>query len=172
MGNRKAREFLSKQEVEDAWHRARTEPRMATDDIPTIRGIGIRRLQVTVCPPFDEGQSWEVRQRESKWFLYRQRVVVPWPSIQVVGYDPVPCPDKVLSGFFSRMTGLTLPLVPYLNGMSGFDGTTTQLAIYGDMWSEWRFQWWSESPPQWQPLVTLTEEMLASFTEVASKGVP
>ena len=49
--------------------------------------------------------------------------------------------------------------------MAGLDGEIHQLAIFGDMWSELRFQWWSEPPHTWRPLVEISAEMIKSFSE-------
>ena len=44
-----------------------------------------------------------------------------------------------------------------------------ELALFGDLYSEWRFRWWSEWPAQWRPLVELAAEMHAAFAAAASK---
>jgi hypothetical protein len=43
-----------------------------------------------------------------------------------------------------------------------------QLAVFGDLWSSWRFQWWSEAPAAWRPLVAIAEEMIAAFAAAES----
>jgi hypothetical protein len=47
-------------------------------------------------------------------------------------------------------------------------GIYTSRAVFGDLSSGWRFQWWSEWPEQWRPLVELAAEMHAAFT--AARG--
>ena len=61
------------------------------------------------------------------------------------------------------MTSLALPLLPDLSGGGGADGSLYQLAVFGDLYSEFRFQWWSEPPIQWQPLVNVANEMIQAF---------
>jgi hypothetical protein len=39
----------------------------------------------------------------------------------------------------------------------------TQLALFVELWSQVRFQWWSDHPPAWSPMVEVVEEMLAAF---------
>jgi hypothetical protein len=68
-----------------------------------------------------------------------------------------------LRSFFDRLTSLTLPIAPDLSNMSGLDGETTQLALLGDLHSHVRFEWWSEYPPAWKPLVEIANEMLRAF---------
>jgi hypothetical protein len=168
MGNRKAREFFLAQHEAADWRKLRTESRMATSDV-VARGFGARRLQLIVCPSFSKSMAWEVRQRQEDWGLFRAEGIAPWPSIQLIGYDPVPIKPAVLSSFFARIIGLSLPISPDLSGMGGADGTVSQLAVFGDMWSEWRFQWWSQPPTQWQPLVDIAAEMVRAFEEVQGR---
>ena len=170
MGNRRSREYRLQQEREADWHRARIVPRLAMDDVTAV-GIGPRRLQLIVCPSFNEGLAWEVRQQESKWSLFRSRVVSPWPAVQLAGYDPVPIESSVLSSLFDRVVALRVPVLPDLSGMAGVDGTITQLAVFGDMWFELRFQWWSEAPAQWRPLIEIADEMLRAFSAAEDSRV-
>jgi hypothetical protein len=168
MGNRKAREFMKSKEDEAAWERAISQPRLAICDVHA-RGIGLRRLQVIVCPSFDEGRCWEIRQRDDEWWLFRSEIVSDWPEIQLVGYQPVPIATGALSSFFARVVSLSLPIAPCLNGMDGADGDIYQLAVFGDMYSEWRLQWWSEAPASWRPLVEITEEIIEAFAAATRK---
>jgi hypothetical protein len=162
MGNRKTREFMKSQEDEAGWKRAASEPRLALSDV-NARGIGLRRLQVIVCPSFEEGRCWEVRQRDDEWWLFRSEITSEGPEFQLVGYQQVPIAAGILSSFFARIVSLSLPITPYLNGMDGLDGDIFQLAVFGDMYSEWRLQWWSEPPPSWRPLAEIAEEMIEAF---------
>jgi hypothetical protein len=59
----------------------------------------------------------------------------------------VPIGAGVLASFFARVVSLSLPIAPYLIEMGGADGAIFQLAVFGDLNSEWRLQWWSEPPP-------------------------
>jgi hypothetical protein len=166
MGNPKSREFMRRQEDDGDWSRAVSKPRLAICDVHA-RGIGIRRMQLIVCPSFEPEHAWEVRQRESAWLLFRSEVVSDWPELQLVGYDHVRIDDNILATFFARLVSLSLPITPYLNGMGGLDGDIYQLGVFGDIFSEWRFQWWSQYPPSWQPLVEIAEEMLGAFSTAA-----
>lgn len=53
--------------------------------------------------------------------------------------------------------------MPDLSGMGGADGSNYELAVFGDLYSEFRFQWWSEPPAEWKPLVTIATEMIKAF---------
>ena len=165
MGNRRGREFALKQDDDAAWRRVRDEPRFAIDDV-CARGIGMRRLQLIHLPSFSESVAFEIRQAGQEWRLFRSRVAESFPALRLVGYDQVHFDSEVLASLFARVTVLSLPLAPYLNNGCGLDGDLYHLAIFGDMYSEWRFKWWSESPPQWQPLVDLANEMLHLFSSI------
>lgn len=169
MGNRRAREFALKRDDDKSWLRARNEPRLAIDDVHA-RGIGMRRLQLLCLPSFDESLAFEVRQASSEWRLYSSRIAESWPTLRLTGYDHIQIDSETLATFFSRVTALSLPLAPYLNDSLGLDGTMFHLAIFGDMFSEWRFQWWSDAPPQWQPLVEIANEMLHMFATKLNAG--
>jgi hypothetical protein len=167
MGNRRTRAFTLRQQDAADWERVRTATRPAAADV-YARGIGLRRLQLIVCPSFSESWAWEVRQRDREWWLFGSRVAAPWPAVQLVGYVPLAADPAMLSGFFERAAGLSLPISPDLSGTGGLDGTVSQLAVFGDMFSECRFQWWSQPPAQWRPLTDLAAEMLAAFAAARS----
>jgi hypothetical protein len=154
---------MSPQAQDEAdWEEVRTRERLATNDVH-VRGIGSRRLQLIVFPSFAESRAWEVRQLQKDWKLYRSRVIGDWPSVKLRGYDPLPIDPVVLSSFFSRVVSLSLPIAPDLSGWGGLDGTVTQLAVFGDVCSEWRFQWWSQPPSNWAPLTAIATEMEETF---------
>lgn len=165
MGNPKSRAFMLQQAADAAWEHIRTEARPASRDV-SAGGIGHLRMQLIVCPAFEESQAWEVRQGQDDWWLFRPRVVKSWPDVQLIGYDPVPFDTAVLASFFCRVTELSLPICPDLSGYAGCDGTTYQFAVFGDRYSAWRFQWWTNYPPQWQPLVDIANDMLRAFEAV------
>jgi hypothetical protein len=121
-------------------------------------------LQLIVAPSFEAASVWEVRQRQAEWQLIRPRVFATEPKLMVVGHDIVPFASSALAAYFRRVVGLTLPLCPDLSGNGGADGTLYELAVYGDLSSAWRFQWWSKWPEQWGTLVELAAEMHAAFT--------
>jgi hypothetical protein len=162
VGNRKARAFMLQREQDAHWERIRTEPRPATRDV-FARGIGLLRLQLIVCPSFEESRAWEVRRGEDEWWLFRPQVVESWPEVRLLGYEPVPFESERLEAFFLRLATLTLPIGPDLSGYGGCDGTMHQLAVFGDLYSAWRFQWWTRWPAHWQPLVELAAEMYEAF---------
>jgi hypothetical protein len=130
--------------------------------VTPTRGIGVRRLQLIVAPSFESTSVWDVRQGR-EWQLIRPQVVGTDPALLVVGHEVVPFASAALAAYFERVTLLTLPLRPDLSGCGGADGTVYELAVFGDLYSEWRFQWWSNWPAQWRPLVELAEEMHAAF---------
>jgi len=123
-------------------------------------------MQLIVAPSFEETSVWDVRYCE-KWQLIRPQVVAVDPELLVVGHDVVPFASSDLANYFERVASLTVPLRPDLSGSRGMDGTLWELAVFGDLLSEWRFQWWSECPELWRPLVDLAAEMHAAFTSAA-----
>lgn len=70
--------------------------------------------------------------------------------------------SKTLCGFFERIAALSLRLAPHL-GTEGLDGTVTRVALFGDLFSAWHFQWWNDPPESWKPLVEITGEMFDAF---------
>lgn len=161
MGNRRARELMLRQAEVAEWERVHTEPRPARCDVHA-RGIGLLRLQLIVAHSFEKTSVWEVRQG-TEWQLIRPHVIANDPELILVGHEVIPFASSVLAAYFERLAALTLPLRPDLSGCGGADGTGYELAMFGDMWSSWRFKWWSEWPQQWRPLVELATEMHAAF---------
>lgn len=161
VGNRRAREFHLQQEraaqVADDEH-ARTEPRRASSDAHL--GIGWLRLQLVVCPSFEESKAWEIRQGGENWSLYSSKVVEPDLDPQLLGFDQLQFESERLEAIFRRVSSLSLPLDP--NGHGGADGTTYQLALFSDV-PRCRFQWWSEPPDKWRPLANIVAEMIEEF---------
>jgi hypothetical protein len=47
--------------------------------------------------------------------------------------------------------------------LAGVDGVMFHLALFGDLSSAARFDWWSHPPPQWAPMISAAETMLAAF---------
>ena len=173
MGNKKAREVVKQRERDLEWERAWTTPRAITTNIHGF-GIGERRLQLIVLPAFRTGHAWEVRRLDEQWMLYRSEILVQLPlEVQLVGYEQVPMERKTLRSFFERLTALSISLEPDLSGRRGCDGTLTQVAVFGSLLSEWRFQWWDDAPAKWKALTDLAAEMLAAFLSAEStKGSP
>ena len=170
MENDNARVFISQQPDDAAWQQIQSTARSAVSDVEAP-GIGQRRLQLIVCPSadFEEGQAWEIRQNHQAWWLFRSEVIESLPNVQLIDYRPVLIDPAVLSSFFSRVIALSLPIAPDLDDTAGLDGEIQQLAVFGDMLSECRFQWWSVPPLQWKPLVDLAGEMLNVFAPAARR---
>ena len=168
MGSKKAREFQLQRERDEskqARERAKTEARTPQANL-SGPGIGIRRLQLVVLPSFQKGRAWEIREQAEAWTLYRSEAIQKGLSATLVGYEPVAVDGDTLKAVFQRVTTLSLPLKPDLSQHAGADGTLTQIAVFGDLYTEWRVQWWSRSPSQWKPLADLAEEMIALFSAV------
>jgi hypothetical protein len=121
-------------------------------------------MQIVRLPSFSPPSFWEVCQRDSEWLLYRATVVDPdWDALKVQRYESVAFDSDRLKAYFERLTSMTMPVAPDLSNMSGLDGTVTQVALFGDMSSAVRYQWWSEHPTGWTPLVEVVEDMLVAF---------
>ena len=160
MGNKKSREYMKQREDLDAMIRAQTEERPITADV-FARGIGVRSIQLVRMPSFVDGYSWDVRQRGNKWTLYRG--VIP-PDVRCVrGLARLDADSDTLASFFDDICNLNISLKPDLSSMGGCDGATFQLALFGDLFSEWRIQWWSDAPSQWKSLVAIADRMMAHF---------
>lgn len=151
------------------WQLIRKHKRSPYADVHA-RGIGSRRLQLIVLPSFEESRAWEVRQQKNKWCLFRSDVLSSGLEVKLAGYDPLQIRSSVLSAFFTRIVRLSISLSPDLSAGVGCDGTVNQLAVFGDLSSEWRFQWWSDSPAQWRLLTDVAAEMFNVFTKAEAAG--
>lgn len=163
VGNRQAREFRLEQ---DRLARLAEEEQRLTQPRPSgsllhLMSIGSLRLQLIVLPSFEEPRAWEIRQKQQHWGLFRSRVIES--GSQLIGCDPVSFDTLRLQEFFRRITTLSLPLGPDIDGFGGADGSLYQLAVFGDIYAEFRFQWWSVPPPSWQSLVNIANEMIEAF---------
>lgn len=157
-----AERALRRREDEIALLRGESEPRLATEDI-SARGTSRRRLQLIVQPNFSSSGAWEIREtEEGEWLLFSSNVVDFRPT-RLKGWLRLPIESAKLKLFFDRVSSLTLPLGPPQEEILGLDGTMTQLAAFSGF-AEYRFQWWSEYPPSWRPLVIIAEDMLKVCT--------
>ena len=160
MDHEKARVCIVPPQDSADWQRVQSEARPAVCDV-AVTGLGQRRLQLIVCSAFEHEESLagEIRQLNDEWWLFRSELVESWPNVQLIGYQPIPINPAVLSSFFERVGALSLPIAGCLDDMDGLDGEVVQLAVFGNMCSECRFQWWSGTQHHWKPLIDLTAEM-------------
>jgi hypothetical protein len=159
----RSRELRKEQNRQASWDRLRTAP-WSPLGLSRALGSGQQRIQLVRLPSFSPPEFWEVCQRDPEWLLYSATVVDrDWYALTVKGYEPVEFDGRMLKEYFERLTSLTIPVAPDLSNMAGLDGTVTQLALFGDMSSQVRYQWWSDHPLGWAPLVRIVDEMLAAF---------
>ena len=131
---------------------------------PGAFASGLPRIQLVRLPPFSPPTFWQVCELGSEWLLYSATVVDPDPyALAMQGYERVEFEGGKLKAYFERLTSQTLPIAPDLSNRAGLDGTVTQLALFGGLSSQVRFQWWSEYPPGWARLVEIADEMFAAF---------
>jgi hypothetical protein len=160
MGNRKSREQRKHEQDRALWDQARTTSRNFAQDVHAP-GISIRKLQVIFVPSFEPGFSWDMRALGPAWKLFRS--VASSDENTLSGYEEMDAEGDRLRGYFDRLQALTLPIGPLLNDMYGADGTTYHLALFGGLYSESRFRWWTDHPPQWAPLVDVVNDMIQTF---------
>jgi hypothetical protein len=172
MGNRKSREHQKQEHERALWDRARTTPRDFVEDV-LVHGIGIRRLQVIFAPSFEQGFAWDIRVLGSTWRLFRSEVSDEDYSkpAKLLGYEELDASGDMLKGYFDKLQALTLPVGPLLNDMGGLDGTNYRLSLFGDLHSEVQFGWWTDSPPQWAPMVVIVNDMIETFLRLRPKDV-
>lgn len=168
MGNPKAREFARRQELAAAWKHAESDLRELTEDV-SIPGIGARRIQLVYAPSFKPGYSWDVREIENGYQLYRSRIILERLHFRLSGYEELDADPEALGQYFARLRNIALPIAPDFSGMAGLDGTLCELSLSGDMHSAVRFHWWSEGPDHWRSLITIANEMIHSFLNLPPK---
>lgn len=161
MGNKRAREWRRRQDLDQEIDRARNQPRDLTADV-CVNSIGERRLQFICQPSFEQGHTWDVRQLADLWKVFRGNIDAG--SGQVLGYDMLAADSSKLKDIFEEFCELSLPLRPDLSGYGGLDGTLFQIAVAGDLYSDIRIQWWSDSPEQWKPVAKIAERAMEYFS--------
>jgi len=70
MANRRLWAFALRAHDDANWQRAQSEARPVACDVQAD-GIGLRRLQLVVCPSIEPGQAWEIRACAEDWWLFR-----------------------------------------------------------------------------------------------------
>ena len=169
MGNPKARAYLKRQEMIAAWNVAETSTRGLGEDI-RIPGIGLKRIELVYAPSFEVGYSWDLRVLDHDYRLFRSQIILERGQTMLSGYQELHADAEVLKNFMARLGKISLPIAPDFSGRAGLDGTFFQLAITGDLYSEIRFQWWSDYPAHWRELVAIADEMISSFIPLSEKS--
>jgi hypothetical protein len=160
MGHKKSREYTKQREGRTQLIHAQTEERTLIEDV-CIPGIGLRRLQVVRMPSFTIGYSWDIRQRDEHWRLFRGEISAG--ACLVRGHTELDADSSTLGSLFDEVCALVLPLRPSLSNMGGLDGTLFQLAVFGDLSSALRIQWWSDYPEHWKSMVEIADRMMEYF---------
>ena len=158
------------QESEAAWNRVRTEAwNPESMDRPPYTGVP--RIQLIHRHSFQPGVFWEVSERADEWLLYRANVLEnrAREPVLVTGYEPLAISSATLSSYFKRLTQTSVVIAPYLQSVGGLDGELFRLVLVGNLSSRVQFDWWSDPPPQWLPIVEIVNEMLTTF-QAATRG--
>ena len=148
-------------EAELAAERKRPHARPPGADHVTFPGVGLRRAHLRRSPPFHLGDAWDVREVDEGLVLYHSEV--SHRSGWLLDYVRVPMPSDELAKVVSELQNLVLPVRPWRNDQAGLDGTSFQVGVFGDMYSEVRFSWWEDPPPAWKPLASLAKKLFKQF---------
>lgn len=134
-------------------------------------GIGLRRLEVALDPPFAPGYSWDVRALGPVWRLFRSEIIRESSnaSTRVRGYTELDASAVELERFVLRVGTISLPLAQAGEGAAVADATTYYRAICSDHGSEARFRWCEGPLSNWRPLGDLSAEMIALFKSLVEK---
>lgn len=163
----RSRQFRQQAEHQASWDRLRDLPWSPLSD-QRASGSGAQRIQLIHLPSFEKPSFWEVCEIDKQWVLYTAEVMLPsWKALMVQGYERVEVSSESLRGWYEQLCGLQLAVCPDQSEMAGADGVITQLALFGGLYSECRFQWWSTHPPQWDAMVEIATAMLDEFTLAA-----
>jgi hypothetical protein len=162
MGSRKSRDFRHQQDREVQLHRLKNEPRPFGQP-PCAEGIGRARVQLACCPSFAEATCWEICEQSNSYNLFRSKASRTASTISLVGFDQIEHPSSQLQHFVQSLFAINMPIAPVLTDTAGLDGVSLHLVLFGDLHSMSRFDWWSDPPPAWEPMVSLANAMLKSF---------
>jgi len=134
MGNKKAREFMKKKEIQDALDSIKTTYRDIYDDV-LLPGLGYQRIQLLYVPSFEDAKWWEIRQLKDEWQLYRSRVVYDHVENceKLIDYEKISIRSNVLQKYFEKACEISISIKPLLTNTIGLDGNTTEFSIPGDV---------------------------------------
>lgn len=163
MGNRRARDYVKAQARTSAWESLQSSPRDFAEDV-CLPSIGLRKLQLAIVPSFEPGYSWDVRELDGAFRLFRSNVVVEPidEPLRLRGYTELEAGSDELLRFLGRISSMSLRIAPPSDDTAGLDGTTYHLALCGGG-SESRFRWWEEPPAGWEQLGLIAREMIERF---------
>ncbi len=147
------------------WNNARNRPRGLHDNV-VILGAGSRRVQLIYAPSFEQGYSWDLRELDKEFRIYRSDIKLVNGERKALGYSELQANSNALKLFVYELESTELSLTPDHSGRGGFDGTSFQIALFGDLSSAVRFQWWGKGPSQWQELIEIAREMIDLFLQL------
>jgi hypothetical protein len=168
---RKRREWEREQERQRDMERAMTMPRLVDEPVGWW-GSGLPILQLIRLPSFEPEEAWEVRRPPEGLVVYASSVRrIGFRSLQLVGMQPLEVPSRTLEEFWAEVTSLELSLD--IDGdRQGLDGTSYELAVFGELSVRIRVRWWEQPPPRWEPLGNLADRMIEVFRGAPTATFP
>ena len=154
MGNKKAREYVKRKDFLDRLMAAKEKVRFI-GNCGSSGGLGLKQFQIAYQPSFEPGHVWHFHLDDEEWHTYVSEIQMGGPSdlIQATGYAKVGIPSDSVRALWDTLRTISIPIAPPVEGWVGADGTTYELAMWGDHYSAFRFTWWSKHPASWEPMV-------------------
>ena len=141
--------------------RLRPHARRPGEDVE-LRGIGLRRAHLRCTPSFGPGDAYDIRElRGGDLALYHSEVSPR--SGWMFEYVRVPIDGEALASALTQLQAIEVPIKPWVSSTSRLDGTSFEVALFGDLSSEVRFTWWEDAPPKWKPLAALAKKLFKEF---------
>lgn len=152
----KSRNQFSMAKAKEEWRKAFSEIVDLHEDRHAW-SIGIRRIQIVYMPSFETGHAWDFREIDGIFKVYRSEI---GKFSKLYNYTAIDFPSKISENFIKYLQKLKLRISPIFVSEAGLDGTTTELAFFGDLHSGFRFRWWSNPPPNWKKMTGYTEKII------------
>ena len=173
VGNRdKLRAFRKASEDAALWEAARTQ-RRALGECAGVPGSGRVLCQIVHAPSSGANFAWDLRRSDAASDgvqVFRSNVAHERWQPYLIGYEPMDADGALLKTGYDRLLSLALPIAPLFNNMGGIDRETFGLSLFGDLYSECRFRWWSDPPPNWRPMTTIVDELIAHLRDRTPGG--
>jgi hypothetical protein len=148
-----------RREMEERENRrqALSKVRIIGEDI-SLRGIGLIRLQIFVCPSFSNGECWDFRDIDNEMNVYKSVVLSENGTIQP-GYMKVHYGEEVTK-LLSKLESIEVPIFTKHAPIGTCDGTFYRVRFISGVDNEVSLSWNSNPPENWSVFLIFINEIL------------
>lgn len=142
------RKLEEKNDIKSALRRTRS----LNEDI-SIRGIGLLKIQLTILPSFNDGESWDFREINGLINVYKARINTEHQQY-LEGYQVVKNASSIGEEFIEYVKSISLPISCSTKAAAICDGTSYKVRIENGLGNKVILSWSEDPPEEWANITT------------------